>query len=168
MAIWVTQTFFSRTCRILFSNFSRTWIRDALGAVPCYNWQKDHVPMPAWLTEGQRDYVRLLPKSQQLNTDWAAHFSVGGRLPARIFGPGCTEDYNSWSKLIAIVLICAWHILICVSLNPRCLVELMRRISSCPVIQTILHRRLTGASVGLSAFHLVVKVRSPYHLQWRR
>jgi hypothetical protein len=42
--------------------------------------------------------------------------------------------------------------------------DLMRTISSCPVIQTILHCRLTGTSVGLSAFHSVVKVPSPYLL----
>ncbi len=123
----VTKTFFSRVCRILFSNFSPTWIRDALDVVPCYNWQNYHVPMPAWLTEGQRDDVRTPPKSQQLHTDWTAHFSVGGRPPARILGPGSTEDCNSWSKMITIVLICAWHILICVSLNQRCLADLMRR-----------------------------------------
>ncbi len=90
--------------------------------------------MPAWLTEGQLDYFGTSPKSQQLHTDWTARFSVGGRPAARIFGLARTEDCNSWSKLNAFVLLCAWHILICLSLNPRCLADLMMRISSCPVI----------------------------------
>ncbi len=117
----VSETFFSRTCLILFSNFSRTRTRDALGAVPCYNWQNNHVPMPAWLSDGQRDYFRTPPKSQQLHTDWTAHFSVCCHPPARILGPARTEDCNSWSKMITLKLICAWQLLICVSLNPRCL-----------------------------------------------
>ncbi len=90
--------------------------------------------MPAWLTEGQGDDFGTTPKSQQLHAYWTAHFSVGCSPPARIFGPASTEDCNPLSKLIAIVLICAWHILICVSLNQRCLADLMRKISSCPVI----------------------------------
>ncbi len=83
--VLVSKTFFSRTCHILSSNFSRTWIRDASGAVPCYDWQKDHVPMPVWLTAGQRDDFGFkfgtTPKSQQLHTDWTAHFSVCGHWP---------------------------------------------------------------------------------------
>ncbi len=77
---------------------------------------------------------QLWDHTQQLHTEWTAHFSVGGRPLARIFGPARTEDCNSWSKMITIILICAWRILICVSLNPRCLADLMRRISSCALM----------------------------------
>ncbi len=43
-------------------------------------------PMPAWLSDGQRDYVRTPPNSQELHTDWTAHISVGSSPQARIFG----------------------------------------------------------------------------------
>ncbi len=36
------------------------------------------------------------------------------------------------------------------------------------MIQTLLHRQLTGTSVGLNVFHLVVKVRAQYLLPLRR
>ncbi len=83
----VSETFFSRASSVIFSNFSRSWTRDALGAVPYYIWQNDHAPMLAWLSYGQRDYVWTLPKTQQFHTNWTARFSVGGRPLARIFGP---------------------------------------------------------------------------------
>ncbi len=79
------KRFFLLPVAFLFSKFSWTWIRDALGALPCYNWQKDHMPQPAWLTEGQRNHVGTTPKSQLLHTDWTAHLSVGSRPPARSF-----------------------------------------------------------------------------------
>ncbi len=98
-AQFVSEKFFSRTCHIFFSNLSQTWTRDALGAVPWYNWQNYHVLMLAWLTDGQRDYFRTPPKSQQFRTDWTAYFSVGCRPPARILCPASTEDCNVWSKM---------------------------------------------------------------------
>jgi hypothetical protein len=55
------------------------------------------------MSERIRNHNNYIPIEQPTFQSVAAHQP----LAARIFGPGRTEDYNSWSKLIAIILICA-------------------------------------------------------------
>ncbi len=78
----MSETFFPRTCRNLFSNFCRTWTRWAIIVFDCRN---DHVPTHAWLFDGLHDWLRTPPKFQ-LHIDWTAHFSVGCCTQARILG----------------------------------------------------------------------------------
>ena len=74
---YVSKTFFSLTCRILFSNFSRNWTHNTLGAAPCYNWQKEHVPTQAWFFYGDSERLRnsnnCIPIEQSTSQSAAAH-----------------------------------------------------------------------------------------------
>jgi hypothetical protein len=42
------------------------------------------------------------------------------------------------------------------------IVKLIMRKATCPAIQTMQHRRLIGASAGMSALNLVMKLRAPF------
>jgi hypothetical protein len=83
-------------------------MRDGLCAVPTYNCR--NVPEQSC---ANNDAICVITSAIEYNyipieqQQPAAYFSVGSHPQAHIFGPGQTEDCNSWDGVITIILICA-------------------------------------------------------------